>query len=45
MKREIKNDGEIGIRAKSILAEVVEVYLNEGNPVSSKLICENLLIY
>ena len=42
MKREIKNDGEIGIRAKSILAEVVEVYLNEGNPVSSKLISEKL---
>ena len=42
MKDNVKNNGEIGIRAKSILAEVVDVYLNEGNPVSSKIISEKL---
>jgi len=41
-ENENKDKGEIGIRAKSILAEVVDVYLNEGNPVSSKLISEKL---
>ena len=42
MKSKIKDISEIGIRAKAILAEVVEVYLNQGSPVSSKLISEKL---
>ncbi len=42
MNKEINSDGEIGNRAKAILAEVVDVYLNQGNPVSSKLISEKL---
>ena len=42
MKDKKSDKGEIGVRAKVILAELVEVYLNEGNPVSSKLISEKL---
>ena len=40
MKNKIKPISEIGIRAKAILTEVIEVYLSQGNPVSSKLISE-----
>ena len=42
MKNKIKSVSEIGIRAKAILTEVIEVYLSQGNPVSSKLISEKL---
>ena len=42
MKNKIKSVSEIGIRAKEILTEVIEVYLSQGNPVSSKLISEKL---
>ena len=42
MKNKIKPISEISIRAKAILTEVIEVYLSQGNPVSSKLISEKL---
>ena len=42
MFRKLKNETSIGIRAKAILAEVVESYLNHGKPVSSKIISEKL---
>ena len=43
MKNKSKDLSEIGNRAKTILAEVIEVYLVQGTPVSSKLISEKLL--
>ena len=42
MKNKSKDVSEIGNRAKTILAEVIEVYLRQGTPVSSKLISEKL---
>ena len=42
MKNKTKDVSEVGNRAKTILAEVIEVYLRQGTPVSSKLISENL---
>ena len=42
MTQEFKKDSGIGKRARSILSKVVEAYLNQGNPVSSKLISEKL---
>lgn len=42
MKSKFKEETSIGIRAKAILAEVVESYLNNGQPVSSKIISETL---
>ncbi|MDA9558579.1 heat-inducible transcriptional repressor HrcA [Alphaproteobacteria bacterium] len=42
MINKFKNETGIGIRAKVILAEVVEAYLNNGHPVSSKIISEKL---
>ena len=44
MKNKNKPVSEIGIRAKAILTEVIEVYLSQGNPVSSKLISEKRLL-
>ena len=41
MKNKSKDVSEIGNRAKTILSEVIEVYLRQGTPVSSKLISEN----
>ena len=40
MKNKNKDVSEIGNRAKIILSEVIEVYLKQGTPVSSKLISE-----
>ncbi len=42
MTDELKKDSGIGERARSILAKVVESYLNQGHPISSKLISEKL---
>ena len=42
MKNKSKDVSEIGNRAKTILSEVIEVYLRQGTPVSSKLISEKL---
>ncbi len=42
MSEELKKDSGIGKRARSILAKVVESYLNQGHPISSKLISEKL---
>ena len=42
MKNRNKDVSEIGNRAKTILSEVIEVYLKKGTPVSSKLISEKL---
>ena len=42
MKNKNKDVSEIGNRAKTILSEVIEVYLKQGTPVSSKLISEKL---
>ena len=42
MKSIFKDNASIGIRAKAILAEVIESYLNNGQPVSSKIISEKL---
>lgn len=42
MKKETRNISNIGVRAKTILAKVVETYLSQGHPVSSKLISEKL---
>ncbi len=36
---------EIDSRAKIILSEIVESYLNNGNPVSSKEVSQNLNVY
>ena len=44
IENNLKTDNSIGIRAKSILAEVVESYLNNGQPVSSKIISEKLTL-
>ena len=43
MKNKSKDVSEIGNRAKTILAEVIEVYLRQGTPVSSKLISEEII--
>ena len=42
MKNKNKDVSEIGNRAKTILSEIIEVYLKQGTPVSSKLISEKL---
>lgn len=42
MISKFKEETSIGIRAKTILTEVVESYLNNGQPVSSKIISEKL---
>ena len=42
MKNNNKDVSEIGNRAKTILSELIEVYLRQGTPVSSKLISEKL---
>ena len=36
------NSGEIDNRAKAILSEIVESYLSDGNPVSSKEISQKI---
>ncbi len=41
-KKNINNSSEIGMRAKAILTEVIEAYLKNGQPVSSKIISEKL---
>ena len=42
MKNKNRDVSEIGNRAKTILSEVIEVYLRQGTPVSSKSISEKL---
>ena len=42
MKKNHNNSRDIENRAKKILSEVVEAYLNDGHPVSSKIISQKL---
>ena len=44
MNKNKKDIYDIGNRAKKILSEVIEAYLNNGQPVSSKIISEKLNI-
>ena len=45
MKYDNNKSGEIDNRAKVILGEIVESYLNNGSPVSSKEISQKLKVY
>ena len=45
MKKNHNNSRDIENRAKKILSEVVEAYLNDGHPVSSKIISQKLNSY
>ena len=42
MNSNLEHIDDVGNRARVILSEIVDAYLNTGNPVSSKLISENL---
>ena len=42
MNSNLEHIDDVGNRARVILSEIVDSYLNTGNPVSSKLISENL---
>ena len=42
MNSNLENISDVGNRARIILSEIVDSYLNTGNPVSSKVISENL---
>ena len=42
MNSNLEHIDDVRNRARVILSEIVDAYLNTGNPVSSKLISENL---
>ena len=42
MNSDLEKNNDIGDRARIILSEIVESYLNKGTPVSSKIISQNL---